>query len=898
MVGQTISHYRIVEKLGEGGMGVVYKAEDLKLGRAVALKFLPSHWMESEEHKARFLHEARAAALLDHPNICTVHEIDEANGQTFLAMACLEGQTLKQKIAARPLPLAEALDIALQIGHGLQAAHQKGIVHRDIKPANIMITPQGQAKIMDFGLAQLSDRTKLTATGTKLGTPAYMSPEQTEGKTTDARADIWALGILLYEMVSGRVPFPGDTEAAVAHAVLYTEPEPLTALRSHVPMELDRILAKAIAKRPPDRYQHVDDLMVDLRRTHQRGQTPAISRRRFSRRAKVAALVAVAAGVALATLGAWALLRQEQPGAPRRVTRFAIVLPAAHRMPIPENDRDLVVSPDGRYIAFRVGGRAGGALAVRALDRMDVHLFSDITAARSPFFSPDSRWIGFSERGQLKKVSVAGGAPIVIGNNLGGGSASWADDNTIVYARNGRLLAVSANGGEPTLLAAPDGEDEYTLPSAVPGPRGILFTIRQRSPFFGGKARRSVADHDNVQVAVLDRTAGRHKVLIRGGTAAEYARSGHLLYAIAGTLFAARFDPDRLEMLGEPVPVVQGLQMALNAGAANYTVSHEGTLVYVPNTSGRRSLVWVDRNGAETTIPAPPRAYHALNLSPDGTRAALEIREEQDIFIWDFSEKTLTKLTFDPNMDCGPNWMPDGRRVLFSSTRDGVANLYAQTADGTGAVQRLTTSNTAQFVNSVTPDGAYVLGVQWSPKTAYDIVLFPLAGRVQHPGVAPAQGTNASIVKTLVQTPGVEYGAQISPDGRFFAYLSHESGRPEIYVRPFPGASEGRWQVSVNGGTGPGWAPSGRELFYLSSENALMSVAVQPSETTFRAGTPTKLLEAKYAAPGELGTYAVSPDGRRFLMMKETDVFEPTAAPVSMIVVLNWFEELRSRDQD
>jgi tricorn protease-like protein len=397
-----------------------------------------------------------------------------------------------------------------------------------------------------------------------------------------------------------------------------------------------------------------------------------------------------------------------------------------------------------------------------------------------------------------------------------------------------------------------------------------------------------VADDENVQVAVLDRTTGRHKMLIRGGTAAEYARSGHLLYAIAGTLFAAKFDMDRLELRGDPVPVAKDVQMAVTAGPANYAVSHEGTLVYVPGASRRRSLVWVDRTGNETPVGAPAGAYQALSLSPDGTRVVIDIREEQDLFLWDFRQKAMTKLTFDPSMDCGGAWTPDGRWIVFASTRNGLANVYAQAADGTGGVQRLTAADTAHFANSVAPNGTHVLGAQWSTKTAYDIIRFPLTRSAQRAG---AESTPL-VPEILVQTPSGEYGAMISPDGRFFAYVSHESGRPEVYIRPYPRAGDGKWQVSTNGGTAPIWARNGKELYFLSSANTLMSVSVNTTRT-FGAGSPTKLLDARYAAPGELGIYDVSTDGR-FLMMKETGPTEPDAAPASMIVVLNWFEELKA----
>jgi eukaryotic-like serine/threonine-protein kinase len=609
-----------------------------------------------------------------------------------------------------------------------------------------------------------------------------------------------------------------------------------------------------------------------------------------------AAVGALAAGVALAAFGVWALLRHQQPGPSQQTARLAIMLPPAYRMLIPENRRDFNVSPDGRYIAFCFGGNtSGGHLAVRALDRMEVKVLSSIPEARSPFFSPDSRWIGFFEGPDLKKVSVNGGAAIVIGRNVNGYSASWADDNTIVFDSGRGLLSLPASGGAPTLLASPQaGEGEYVLPSVLPGHRGVLFTIRQRSPWLGGEARRLAADSENVQVAVLDFATGRHKTLIHGGTAAEYSRSGHLLYAITRTLFAARFDLDRLEMLGDPVTVVQDLLMATSAGAASYAVSREGTLVYVPGASRLLSLVWVDRNGVETPIPAPPRAYGYVKLSPDGAKAALEVREEdQDIFVWDFQQQALVRVTFDPALDTIPAWTPDGRWIVFGSNRNGVSNLYAQAADGTGDTLRLTTSDTAQFVNSITPDGRYALGAQWSPKTSYDIFLFPISGLMRRADAVSAAQANSS-TQLLLQTPGTDFAAMISPDGHYFAYQSYESGMPEIYVRPFPRANEGRWQVSIDGGTGPIWARSGKELFYLNRERTLMSVAVQPAITNFRAGTPTKLLEANYATPGDFGSYDVAPDGK-FLMMKEAGSTAPDASPASMVVVLNWFEELRAQ---
>jgi serine/threonine-protein kinase len=588
---------------------------------------------------------------------------------------------------------------------------------------------------------------------------------------------------------------------------------------------------------------------------------------------------AVAAAALLFVAGVWIGTRSATT--PQAPIRLGIVLPPSQRQPIPEDTREIAISPDGRLIALRLDAVSGGRLALRALHELDAKVLPGIGNARSPFFSADGQWVGFFDGTTLQKVSVAGGPPIVIARDVVGEAASWGDDDTIVFAAGGGLWRVDPNGGTPIpVLAASHSEGDYTLPAVLPGSRAVLFTVRQRSPFVAGTSRRSVADADNVQIAVLDLATGTHKVLLRGATCAEYASSGHVLYAMAGTLFAVRFDLTRLEVQGVPVPVVEDVQMALNAGAASYTLSRSGSLAYVPGSARTRVLVWVDRHGVETPINAPPRAYHYLKLSPDGSRVALEVREEQDLYIWHFADATFTRLTFDPALDVIPAWTRDGKNVVFGSARDGRINLYMQAADGSGETRRLTKSDTAQFVNSVAPDGEHLLGVQWSERTLYDIFRFTLGGR------APPE--------VLVQTPAVDYAAMVSPNGRYFAYQSYESGRSEIYVRPFPVAASGRWQVSTGGGTAPVWAPDGRELFYLDHTRTLMALPVDTS-STFRSGTPRKVLDAGYAVPANFGVYDVSPTGEQFLMLKETGAANPDATPTSVVVVINWLSELASK---
>ena len=511
----------------------------------------------------------------------------------------------------------------------------------------------------------------------------------------------------------------------------------------------------------------------------------------------------------------------------------------------------------------------------------------------APFFSPDNRWIGFFENTDLKKVSIAGGPAITLcrfsGIPLG---ASWGDDNTITFATNAPrtgLWRVSADGGEPAIVTTADAarhEGTYSFPSVLPLGRGVLFTI----------ATTSQADSS---VAVLDLKTGQRKTLIRGGSDAQYVETGHLIFAAAGALRAVRFDPVRLEVLGDPVTVVDRVMMK-PTGAANYAVSRAGTLVYIgaglSEMTAPRALLWVDRKGHEEPTGAPLRAYGTPRLSPDGTRVAAEIYgQSTDIWIWDFARETLRRLTFDPSGNGMSVWTPDGRQIIFESGRAGMPSVYKQAADGTGTVDRLSTSATPQWSTSITPDGTWLSGFDLLPRTVPNIFFLPLTRAVVRPGSNPAPGVSQSPVEPLAETRFKGSMADFSPNGRYLAYQSEESGRSEIYVRPFPRVDNGRWQVSTAGGTRPVWARSGRELFYLDASNTLTAVPVGTSGPTISIGIPAKVFDTKYAEPNPSRHYDVSADGQRFLMLKASATGDPNATPVSMVLVEHWFEELKQR---
>ena len=894
-------------------MGEVYRARDTQLKREVAIKVLPEPFAQDADRLARFQREAELLAALSHPNIAAVYGLEKSDTVTGIVLELVEGETLADIIARGPIAPADALPIARQIADALDAAHEKGVIHRDLKPANIKVTPDGKVKVLDFGLAKLAESAAVsgisatmsptlslhaTMGGMILGTAAYMSPEQARGRPVDKRADIWAFGAVLFEMLTGSPPFPGEDISHILARVIEREPD-WSGLPATLSPAVGVVLRRCLTKDARQRIRDIGDVRLALEGAFDAPSLPPpqvtpISRVPPWRRVVMFSLPALVIGAVLgAVLGGGAAWLAERPSAPEPV-RFAIVPPTTQPLTIQGFQRDIAITPDGRHIVYRTGpaGTQGTQLAVRSLDQVEARILTGIANVRSPFVSPDGHWIGFFEgvgaEGQLKKVSILGGPPITLcrynGIPLEG---SWGTDDTIIFATNDRntgLMSVSAGGGEPTVLTKPDtavGEIDHLMPFILPGGRAVLFTINfQGQPI------------DNAQIAVLDLKTGQKKVLIRGGSDARYVDTGHLVYAAAATLRAVRFDLGRLEVTSDPVPMVEKVTMSGTTGTADFALSRNGTLVYVPGeiTGGAgRSLAWVNRQGHEEPIKAPPRVYVYPRISPDGTRVALNVRDqENDIWVWDLKRETLGRFTFDPGADQSPVWTPDSRRIIFSSFRGGVPNLYWQAADNTGTIERLTTSPNQQAPLSISPDGSRVLFQEIAPKTGADV------------GVLTVDAARKSGGGPLIQTMFIETNAEISPDGRWVAYQSNQSSQFEVYVRPFPNVDTGRWQVSDGGNNSrPLWARNGRELFYYDARGgALMAVAVQTTGPTLNAANPTKVFDtAPYYFANAGRTFDVSADGQRFLMIKLASQSgqNATASPPSLVVVEHWTEELKAR---
>jgi Tol biopolymer transport system component len=901
--GTRLGPYEILSAIGVGGMGEVYRARDTKLDRLVAIKVLPEAFAADTERIARFQREARNLATLNHPNIAHIHGLEESSQVRALVMELVEGEDLAQRIARGAIPLAEALPIAKQMADALEAAHEQGIIHRDLKPANIRVRPDGTVKVLDFGLAKAMEprgveswsvsqsptitTPAMTQAGMVLGTAAYMSPEQACGKPVDERTDIWAFGCVLYEMLTGQRAFDGRGVSETLARIIEREPD-WARLPATLSPSLRMYLIRCLKKDPRQRVQAIGDLRLALEGafdTPAALTAPAV----VSQRRRIA-LVAVAAIIVSAIIGAlvWVAMPGAEP-TPTPVSRLQVTPSGVSALSIFWNNRDLAITPDGSRVVYV--GNLGTQLFVRALDALGpVAVFTG--APNGPFVSPDGQWIGFADgRGVLKKVSLTGGPAVTIAtlDTAGPAGGTWGPDDTVIVATAAvetGLQRVSAAGGPITVLTRPDralGEADHFHPEMLPGGHAVLFTITAMT---GGLAA--------AQVAVLDLQSGMRKVLVRGGSHAHYVSSGpgspnrgereggHLVYAAGGAMRAVPFDLARLETSGQPVTVIPDVVTTINGGV-DAVVAGNGTLAYVPGSERTpRTLVWVDREGRETPIPLPPRPYLLPALSPDGTRVMVFGNDlEHDLWLWDLGRTTLSRLTLTPGVDGIGVWTRDSRRVIFVSERTGVRNLFWHAADGSGAVERLTESANTQYPSAVTPNGRQLIFTEEVPTTADDVMMMELDATRR--------------VTPLVQSPFNERNGSVSPDGRWLAYEANDSGRVEVYVRPFPDVDSGRWTVSTNGGTRPIWTRSGpqQELIYASATGALMRVGVARGPS-WVATAPTQVVKpGYYTIPQWWGlSYDIASDGQRFLMLKEGGA-DGTAAPASIIVVQNWVEELK-----
>ncbi len=866
-------------------MGEVYRARDSKLNRDVAIKVLPEAVAEDAERLARFQREAQVLASLNHPHIAAIYGLEKTGRVEALVLELVEGETLAERIAAGPIPIDEALAIARQIADALEGAHEKGIVHRDLKPANVKITPEGKVKVLDFGLAKAltGDRSSpdqthsptltaaATSAGVVIGTAAYMSPEQARGKAVDKRADIWAFGAVLYEMLSGRKAFEGETVSDTLAAVLMREVD-WSALPAGTPASVRRVLRHCLDRDLRMRFRDIADARVEMNDAAEPvlAIAPAVARPRGHRAAwVVAALLALAGAV-----GWWRALSASKPAtAPR--TAFAVSIPAGDLIAY-DDTPILALSRDGRRLVY-AGERAGArALFLRTLGEIEPRAIEGTTGGRSPFFSPDGQWIGFfAEGGKLKKAPVAGGPPQLIceGINAQRG-AVWADDDTIILTHDfaAGLSRVSARGGriEPlTKVDASKGERTHRWPDLLPGGESVFFTIG---------SEKSPGNYDDAKIALLDRKSGRIRVLLEGGSMGRYCPPGYLLYVRSRSLFAVPFDARRQEIVGESFPVPEKIAGDPSSGIGYFAAGGDGSFAFVPGTSTsvESKLVLTDRKGAATELPLPPRQYRFPRFSPDGTKIAFSIGSgrgaDDEVWIYQLSGGGLTRLTFSAG-NFSPIWSGDGTRLAYVSARATNEGIYARSADGSGAEEWLYGDFTARLPSDWSRDGKTLLYTHPSNQ----VWLASLKGAATRSG---APGNDSHMIEPSA------YGGVFSPDDRWVAYAAAVSGAvAEIFVQQAEGAAS-KFQLTTDGGAQPAWA--GNEIFFVHAPSQIRVMEVQ-TQPVFRSGKPQPLFESRFelrTAP--LRNWDVSPDGKQFVFVAGGS--DLGAREVD--VVLNWAQDL------
>jgi serine/threonine protein kinase len=901
MIGKTLAHYEITSQLGKGGMGVVYQAKDRKLGRDVAIKVLPEEFAGDADRVARFQREAKLLASLNHPNIAAIYGLEESSGTNFLVLELIEGETLADQIKRGPISVEESLKLALQIAEALEAAHEKGVIHRDLKPANIKVTPEGKVKVLDFGLAKafagdqgvnLSNSPTLTYSptlsdmatqqGVILGTAAYMSPEQARGKAVDKRADIWAFGCVLYEMLTGRSLFTGDDVSQTLARILERQPD-FSALPPNLHPRIRLLLERCLEKEVRNRCSGISDGRVEIQKARADPggvlAQPLTAAEHGSKLRMIIPWVAAAVILTLIIVGlAFWKLKPTPPSEPRRIIRFDYQLPEGQRLS-PGSGLQylfgsvLAVSPDGRQFAYATPA----GLYLRSLDESISRPISGTEGStRQPFFSPDGQWIGYFSPtdGKLKKIAVNGGVPVVLCEAQQFLGASWGEDDRIVFGDDpGGIMRISSNGGIPeTFVKA--GAAVLGYPQILPDGKSILYT-----------SYLNAQNTESGRIMIQAIKKGEPKELF-AGFQARYVPTGHLIYIQGQAFYAVPFDPGKLEVMGSTVGVER-------LGGA-FAVSNSGTLVFVqrrtPNgwEAPQATLVWVDREGKEEPIAAPPCPYVSPKISPDGTQFTVSAMQRGSqkwkIDVFDLVHKSLIALTSGENSDLQSIWTPDGKRIIFSSGLTGSNVLCWKAADGTGEVEKLASVPGRLLMPwSISNDGK-VLALAESIGSRVGISLMFMEG--------------AHMLKPLLHSEKYNQAQpKISPSGKWMAYRSDESGQNEVYVRAFPDVDRDRRKVSTNGGGEPLWAPNGRELFYLSNDNVVMSTTLQ-TEPAFNFGTPKELFKSKYVSNTIGHPWDISPDGKRFIMIKPpaaAAAAPPAAAQPKIGIVLNWFEELKQR---
>ncbi len=900
MIGQTIAQYKIVGKLGEGGMGEVFLAEDAKLDRKVALKFLPPEVASDPDVKARFIQEAKAASALNHPNVCTIHDIQELDGRMYIVMEHVDGATLADK--RDQLSMKKAVDIGAQIADGLAAAHEKGIVHRDIKAENIMLRSDGIAQIMDFGLAKLRGVSRLTREGSTVGTTSYMSPEATQGHDTDHRTDIYSLGVVLFELLTGRLPFDAVHETAVMYEIVHVDAPPPSAVKPDVDAELDRIVLECLDKDPDERYQSARELAKDLRR-HKRSS----GRQRVSQISQVRPVyqqpsgiaeapsqsgiqaaaspavpqtqpppsrtpwfIAAALLVALSTVSTVQIMRHDPPP---RVTRAHMLLPEGGQLQA-WGGGHIAVSPDGKKLAYVASDSAstGDVLWVRELASLTSLKLPDTKDAFYPFWSPDSRYIGFFVDGKLKKILATGGPALTVCDAENGRLGSWNEDDVIVFSPHYTevLYQVPAAGGTADTLTVRDStvsDHTHRWPWFLPDGKHFLYFARTTADAGG--------EDDAICVGSLDGTVYRR--LIPAKSNAAYA-AGHILFMRGNTLMARPFDAGRLELTGDAFPIAENVAYNDQFSRGSFTVSTNGMLIYQGGEFAIGSALLIhDRTGKVLDTVGAPERFTNIAFSPDGTRILADFNDQAtsqfDVWSYDLRRGIRTRLTFDPANDGIAIWDPSGERFVFASNRNGDNwDLFVKASNGVGDDSLLIGSPHMLLPRSWSRDGRYLIVEQVDSGTSHrNIWAYPLVGDRK-----PLPLTHREFPPRM---------PVLSPDGRWLAWTSEESGTEEVYVAPFP-SMNGKWQVSINEGDRPHWRGDGKELFYLDNDDKLMVAEVDGSGSSFRIGAVRPLFQLRPQRPG--GIYDVTADGHRFVVNTN---LSPTEISTATIVV-NWDAEL------